>query len=249
MKKTILILIYTLLLNSCADYNVSKTKKDKEKLYFSSKGFALIYEDSLYKQKVIRKKISNGNIQVMHNSLKVNTPVKIINPENSKIIETIIYKKTNYPIIFNAVISEKIATILELDSDNPYIELIEMKKNKKFIAKESNTFEEEKNVAEKAPVNEIEMDDLTLEKSKVEKKKLKRKKFILVVNDFYFEDSANNLKINLVEKTKMNNFSVKKINNNKYRLLVGPFENFNALKDTYISLNNLGFGNLDIYRE
>ena len=32
-------------------------------------------------------------------------------------------------------------------------------------------------------------------------------------------------------------------------LLVGPFKNFNALKTTYISLNNLGFENLNIYKE
>ena len=47
----------------------------------------------------------------------------------------------------------------------------------------------------------------------------------------------------------INNISVKKINNNKYRLLVGPFKNFNALKNTYISLNNLGFEELNIYKE
>ena len=46
----------------------------------------------------------------------------------------------------------------------------------------------------------------------------------------------------------MNNISVKKINNKKYRLLAGPFKNFNALKTTYISLNNLGFEILNIYK-
>ena len=39
------------------------------------------------------------------------------------------------------------------------------------------------------------------------------------------------------------------INDNKYRLAVGPFKNFNALKTIYISLNNLGFEELNIYRE
>ena len=47
----------------------------------------------------------------------------------------------------------------------------------------------------------------------------------------------------------MNNFYVKKIKDNKYRLLIGPFKNFNALKTTYISLNELGFEGLNIYRE
>ena len=71
----------------------------------------------------------------------------------------------------------------------------------------------------------------------------------MVINDFYYEDSAINLKNELVKKTQMNNISVRKINNNKYRLLVGPFKNFNALKTTYISLNNSGFEDLNIYKD
>ena len=47
----------------------------------------------------------------------------------------------------------------------------------------------------------------------------------------------------------INNFSVDKINDNKYRLSAGPFKNFNSLKSTYISLNNLGFEDLNIYKE
>ena len=78
---------------------------------------------------------------------------------------------------------------------------------------------------------------------------VKKNKFILVISDFYYIDSANDLKNQLEKKLNLNNASVKKINNNKYRLLVGPFKNFNALKTTYISLNNLGFENLNIYKE
>ena len=48
---------------------------------------------------------------------------------------------------------------------------------------------------------------------------------------------------------KTDNFYVKKIKKNVYRLYAGPFQNFNALKSTYISLNNLGFEDLNIYRE
>jgi len=42
---------------------------------------------------------------------------------------------------------------------------------------------------------------------------------------------------------------LKKINNKKYRLYAGPFKNFNALKKTYISLNQLGFDDLNVYKE
>ena len=40
-------------------------------------------------------------------------------------------------------------------------------KNKTFIAKEGNTHEVEKNVANKAPVDKIEMSNLNIEKSEV----------------------------------------------------------------------------------
>ncbi len=236
--------IFIILLNSCADYKKPQTK---EKIYYFSNGFALIYEDSMYKDKIISKKINNDEFQILHNSLKVNTPIKITNPNNSKTIETKIYRKANFPSIFNIVISKKIAEILELDENNPYVEVLEVKKNKTFIAKESNTFDEEKRVAEKAPVDEIKMDDLNENKTESGEKKKINYKFIIHINDFYYADTAYALKEDLIKKTNMNNISVKKINDKKYRLFVGPFQNFNALKTSFISLNNLGFENLNIY--
>ena len=219
LSRIIFSLICVIALYSCADYSVYNINQSKEKQYYSSSGFALIYEDDLYKQKVIDKKINNEDIRVMHSFLKINTPIKIINPNNSKIIETKIYRKASYPKIFNSVISKKIATILELDLNNPYVEIIETKKNKTFIAKKSNIFEEEKNVVEKVPVNEIKMKDLTNKTPEVEKKILKDNSFILVINEFYYEDSANNLKKELIKKTNMNNISVKKINNKKIEVI------------------------------
>ena len=134
-----------------------------------------------------------------------------------------------------------------MDVNNPYVEVIEVKKNKIFIAKKADIFEEEKKVVENAPVEEITMDNLSKGEFDIEKEISKEVNFILVINDFYFEDTANNLKAELVEKTKMNNISIEKINNKKFRLFVGPFKNFNALKTTYISLNNLGFEIPNIY--
>ena len=110
-------------------------------------------------------------------------------------------------------------------------------------------FEEEKNVASKAPVDEITVDNLIKDELITKKKLIKKNNFELVIADFYYINSANNLKNELIKKININNISIKKINDNKYRLLVGPFKNFNALKTTYISLNNLGFAGLNIYRE
>ena len=140
--------------------------------------------------------------------------------------------------------------ILDIDYENPYVIINEIKKNKKFIAKESSMFEEEKNVADKAPVNEVTIDDLNKTKSDVKKNnKTQKNNFIIIISDFYYLDSANKLKQKLSKQTNIMNFSVKKINDNKYRLSVGPFNNFNALKSTYISLNKLGFEELNIFRE
>ena len=188
----------------------------------------------------------------MHDTLKKNTPVKIINPDNSKTVDAKISKKTFYPKIFNVVISKKVADELELDVENPYIELLEVKVNKTFIAKEAKIFEEERKVDKTVQTSEIEMDDLsnsTLKTDIQNKTATKNEKFILVISDFYYIDSANNLKKELIKKTQMNNFSVIKISNNKYRLSAGPFKNFKALKSTYISLNNLGFDDLNVYKE
>ena len=84
-----------------------------------------------------------------------------------------------YPNIFNIVLSKKIATILELNLDNPYVEVFEIKKNKTFIAKEGSIFDEEKNVADKAPVDEIKMDDITLNKSYKKNIKVEKRNFDL----------------------------------------------------------------------
>ena len=249
LTKIIITLASIVLLYSCADYKTQQAREGVEKNYYFSKGFALVYNEDLYYQKVVNKKFSDEKYGAMHNLLKVNTSVKIINPSNSKFLDIKISKKANYPKIFNIVLSRSVAFALELDMENPYVEVFETKKNKTFVAKESNTFEEEKNVSKKVPVDEVKMDDLTKVEIKTKKKLDKKSNFILVVSDFYYEDSANNLIKELVKKTKNNNISVKKINDKKYRLLAGPFKNFNALKTTYISLNKLGFENLNIYRE
>ena len=92
----------------------------------------------------------------------------------------------------------------------------------------------------------------TLNETQVKKKKSKKqkdKKFIIIIFDFYYEDSALNLKNELLKNINSNYILVKKISNTKYRLFAGPFKNFNALKNTYISLNNLGFEDLNVYSE
>ena len=244
----ILFIFFIIFISSCTNVSDFKSENKIQKKYFTSKGFALVYEDSLYDGKVLKKRINNDEYVILHSFLKKNSHVRVINPDNSKFIDAKVIARTDYPSIFSAVISKQIANDLNLNMNNPYIEIEEIKKNKKFIAKKSNTFEEEKNVAENAPVTEITMDVISDESNK--KKKIEKEFiFFIAISDFYYSTTATDLKNNLINKTKFSNILVKKINDNKYRLLVGPFKNFNALKSSYISLNNLGFEGLNIYRE
>jgi len=246
--KVCLILSTCLFIASCAEYKIQSKSKKKEKLYFSSSGFALIYADKYFLDNIVSKKLDNNDFRLMHSFLKVNTPIKIINPINSRFIDTKVHKQAIFPNIFHVLISNEVSSILELDKNNPYVEIFEIKKNKTFVAKKSNIFDEEKNVAEKAPINEIEINNLGHVEKK-SSKEIKKENFIIVISDFYYLESANNLKTDLENKTKIKDISIKKINNNKYRLFIGPFENFKALKKTYISLNNLGFDALNVYNE
>ncbi len=247
--KKIVIFFFLTFLFSCAANQTKKPLNVKEKKYYSSSGFALIYRNSLFDQGMLSKKLDNDKIIVFHSNLKKNTSIKIINPENSIFIETKVTKKTDYPKIFNVVISEKIAKIIKLNYENPYVEIREIKKNKTFVAKKTNTFYEEKTVAIKVPVDQIYIKDLNAKKSQVTKKNIKFSNFYLLISDFYYYDSANNLKTKLIKQTKSDKFYVEKINDNKYSLSVGPFKNFNSLKSIYISLNELGFDDLNIYRK
>ena len=82
---------------NCAEYQKNKISKINNKIYYSSTGFALIYEDSLYNDKIINKKINGEHLLLLHSTLKKNTPVRITNLINSKFIELKVYKKANYP--------------------------------------------------------------------------------------------------------------------------------------------------------
>jgi len=55
LKETICLLVIFFLTN-CANYKVEKSKIEIEKKFYSSNGFALIYNDDLYAQGIVNKK-------------------------------------------------------------------------------------------------------------------------------------------------------------------------------------------------
>ena len=61
LSRIIFSLIFVITLYSCADYSVYNINQSKEKKYYSSSGFALIYEDALYKLGKIFKELNFRN--------------------------------------------------------------------------------------------------------------------------------------------------------------------------------------------
>ena len=240
MKFKYLILFFFIF--SCAE-NVKLINKEKIDLKkaFTSKGFTLIYEDKLYKQKIIKKKINNRDFNIMHSFLNPNTYVKIFNPKNSKFVIAKVKYKSEFPAIYNSIISKRIADEIDLDLNEPYIEIVEIKKNSTFIAKKAKMFKEEKNVANKAPVDEINIISLSKNVNTA-----KKNQYIINIGDYYFEDSAIAVKDRLTNETGISNIKIEKLSKNKYRVFSGFFDSFNSMKETYYKINNLGFELLNV---
>ena len=159
------IIIFCLFLFNCEQYVDQKSNKLKIKheSKYRNSGFALVYNDNL---KDI-KPLENRSLNIYHQSLKKRSLVKIINPINGKyLIAEVKSNKIKFSNFFNSVLSSRIAKELELDLIEPYIEIVLISKNSTFIAKKSKMFEEERNVAEKAPVDGIQINDLNVKKEK-----------------------------------------------------------------------------------
>ena len=214
---------------------------------FISKGFTLIYNDNLIKKKTIKKRIDGREYVILHSFLERNTYVKILNPINSKTVIAKVKYKTNYPIIYNSVITNRIAEELELNYEDPYVEIIEIRKNDTFIAKKAKTFDEEKNVANKAPVTDININVISIDPENTDIRP-KKNEYIINIGEYYYLDSAKVVKNRLINEANLTNVKIKKISKNKFRVYVGSYSFFNAMKDPYFAISKLGFEHLDVIK-
>ena len=79
---------------------------------------------------------------------------------------------------------------MEFDFEEPYVEIILVSKNSTFIAKKAKMFDEERKVAEKAPVDGIQINDLNTEKKQEKVTKYKNFSYSIKIADFYYKDTA-----------------------------------------------------------
>ena len=247
-KHTIVVLL--IFLNSCVNYPIDKKIETKQKKnYFLNKGFALVYNDDLYKKKLIKAKIENRSLIIFQRNLKKNSTVKITNLINSKYIIAKVGKRTKYPFFYNSVISQRISEELEINELEPYIEIKEIIANSSFIAKKAKTFDEEKKVSGKAPIDSISVYNLNDSIQKNEKK-IKKSKFnyIIKIADFYFKNSAKSMIDRIKKETPVNNVRIQNLSSTQYRVFLGPFNNMNSLQKAFSAISALEFENIEIIK-
>ena len=237
------------LFTNCVNDNLLIDKQNiKIEDAFSNKGFALVYNQKYHNAGLVSNKIGDRDLVIFQKNLQINTQVKITNISNNKSIIAKVGKDSNYPIFNNSVISIRIAKELDLNIDEPYIEILEIPKNSMFIAKKAKTFDEEKNVAKKAPVKSISINDLN-EINTIDNTSAKKKfSYTIKVADFYFIDTAQTMIDRIIRETKILNPKIKKITKEKYRVYLGPFSNINSLQKSYNDINILEFENIEIIK-
>jgi hypothetical protein len=246
--KYFLIIIF-FIINGCTTYNnANNVIKNFDKSNFKNRGFTLVYNDNLYKQKIISKKIDNRSLIIFQKNLKKGTTVKIKNILNQKTVIAKVGNKSEYPLFNNSVISNRISSEIDLNLNEPYVEIFEILNNSSFIAKKAKTYEEEKNVANKAPIDNIIINNLKDSVTKVKKVKENKFDYSIIIADFYFKNTALSMIDRIKKETLINKIGVQNLSDTQYRVFLGPFDNINSLQKAFNDINVLQFENIEIIK-
>ena len=225
------------------------TKEELINIVYSNKGFALIYSEDAVNS--LQYKLDNTSINILSPNLPNGTPVRITNIINGKSLITVVQNKTVLPIFYNSVITNRIVNELSINPNEPYIFIETINSNNLYVANDVKTFDEEKEVANKAPVDDIMIQNISLE---TETKESNTKNFVTDFNyiikfgDFYFEDSAIMLKNRLFEEYNIKNILIKKLSQNNFRVYKGPYKDFEKLKKGFHNIENLDFDSIEIIK-
>ncbi len=213
---------------------------------YKNVGFALIYDENLK----LKNKLDNRSLLIFHKSLKNKSSVKITNPENGKsLIAKVKSNRTKFSNFYNSVISLRIAETLEIDMNEPYIEIVLVSDESTFVAKKTKTFEEEKEVAEKAPIDGIQISDLSKKIStQIKINKDKKFSYSIKVADFYYKKTAQIMVNRIKDELFLKNVNIVKLSQTNYRVLIGPFDDINTLKISFEKMKSLFFENLEIIK-
>ena len=238
-KNLLLILFF---LTSCT---VQSTQYSEN--IFSNRGFVLLYDESLIEEKLLRKPLDDRSLEIVHNTLSKGTKVRIINLLNNKSTNAVVKTKNKNLFFYNSIFSKRIFDELDISLKEPYVEISKIRENKTFIAKKSQTFDEEKKVANKAPVKSISINEIGTPKSK-ELDDRRSFNYSIKITEFYFLKNAKELKKRIENETSLKNINIISINDTRHQVLLGPYSNINTLQSAYNSINKLNFENIELIR-
>ena len=244
-----IIVIFLILLTSC----VNNTNKQRSEILsinnkFYNSGFTLIYDDNLYFEKIINKKMDDRDLIIFQKNLKKGTSVKLFNPINNKSLIAQVGRNSIYPNFNNSVVSKRIASELELSLEEPYIIIEEIIHNSAFIAKKTKMFEEEKKVANKAPVDKITVNDLNQSSKKKTNTNSQKFNYFIKIADFYFIDSAKIMRNRIINESTIKNVYIRELSKNKFRVILGPYLDLKSLQKEYNKLEKFNFENIEIIK-
>ena len=247
--KNLLLIIILIFLANCSTTDLINKKPNKIIINgYYNKGFALVYNNDLYIKKILNKKIDKRSLIIFQKNLKSNTKVKITNILNNKSLIATVGKDSIYPSFNNVVLSKRIAEELDLDINQPYVEILEIVENSIFVAKKAKTHDEEKNVAVKAPVNNISINNLNATKKENKKKDSIKFSYTVKIADFYFRETALIMIDRIKKESSIKNPKIKKLSDKKYRVYLGPFSNINSLQKSFNDISILEFDNIEIIK-
>ena len=241
MKYKIILILF--LFSSCSPQMTTLNLK----VPYSTKGFAYIYNENDFEEKIIKGIMNNEIMQISHQQLKTGTLLNITNPKNKESITLKNIKRIKYPEFYKILITESVAKKLDLNKSFPILEINEIKKNKSFVAKKAKIFNEEKKISSNAPVTSVQISNIS-KNPKTINKDLKNEFFILI-GSFYSIDTAKFLKDRIIKELPNYNVSKLKINkknDKEINLISGPYKTINFMKNDYIQLKRFGFEELDI---
>ena len=187
-------------------------------------------------------------MQISHQNLRTGTLIKIINPKNNESIVLKNIKRIGYPNFYKILITETVAKKLDLNLDLPLLEIIEIKKNKSFVAEKAKIYNEEKKIPSKAPVASVQISNIS--KNKSINSSNEPEKLYIHVASFYSVDTARFLRERInkeVTNLDSKKLKIKMINSKETQVILGPYNSVNLLKNDYIKLQNFGFEELNIF--
>ena len=183
---------------------------------YDQNGFA-----SLSKNNLIISKLPSGTL------------VRVVNHQNNKSI--VIRTSAQSPKLSSRIIfiPKKIYKKINLNEDLPFVRVISLRENKKFIAKKAKTYEEEKRVKGKINFNKVEIVNLNDNSDN-------EKKIYINYGPFYFQTYADGLYKILTLNLKNTKILFKDYKPKKHIISIGPIRNLKEYDELHKNLGALG---------